>query len=100
MATNRRIVLNRRPVGPIEADVFRLDAEELPPLEEGEARARVVYVSIDPAMRGWLDEGDSYVPAVKIGEVMRAAGVGEVVESRSERYPEGAMVSGLLGWQE
>ncbi len=100
MTTNRRIVLARRPVGAIERDVFRLEAEELAPVKEGEARARVVYVSVDPAMRGWLDEGDTYLPAVKIGEVMRAVGVGEVVDSRNERYPEGALVSGLMGWQD
>jgi NADPH-dependent curcumin reductase CurA len=100
MPTNRRIVLQQRPVGPIDQNTFRLEEEELAPLEEGEARAKVLYVSLDPAMRGWLNEGDTYVPAVKIGEVMRASGVAEVVESRNDRFPVGAHVTALTGWQD
>ncbi len=100
MATNRKIVLQQRPVGPLGPEVFRLDTEELAALGDGEARARVLYVSLDPAMRGWLNEGDTYLPAVKIGEVMRAAGVAEIVESTSDRYPVGAKVVGMMGWQD
>ena len=87
MPTNRKIVLQQRPTGPIDGQVFRLEEEELVPLGDGEARAKVLYVSVDPAMRGWLDEGDTYVAAVGIGDVMRAMGVGEIVESRATVTP-------------
>jgi NADPH-dependent curcumin reductase CurA len=59
-----------------------------------------VYLSLDPTNRVWINEADSYLPAVKIGEVMRGGTIGEVVESRNDAYPVGSTVMGLLGWQE
>ncbi|HEX9259784.1 MAG TPA: NADP-dependent oxidoreductase [Acidimicrobiales bacterium] len=98
--TTRSIVLAQIPVGHPGPDTWRLETADVPVLGEGEALVRTRYLSLDPAMRGWINGVDTYVPAVKIGEVMRASGVGEVVESRSDRYPVGSLVSGLLGWQE
>src|SRR3954451_8983295 len=68
--------------------------------DDGEALVKVLQLSLDPAMRGWLNDVPSYVPPVGIGEVMRAIGVGVVVESRSDAVPEGAYVTGLFGVQE
>jgi NADPH-dependent curcumin reductase CurA len=67
---------------------------------DGEVLVQVLYVSLDPAMRGWMNEGRSYVPPVAIGEVMRAATVGRVLDSRSDRFAAGDRVSSWLGVQQ
>jgi NADPH-dependent curcumin reductase CurA len=67
---------------------------------EGEMLVKVIYISLDPAMRGWMNEGRSYVPPVGIGEVMRAIGIGRVVESKNPKFAAGDFVSGLFGVQE
>src|SRR5947208_15492487 len=67
---------------------------------EGEALVKVLMLSLDPAMRGWMNDVPSYIPPVGIGEVMRAIGVGRVVASRHDKVEEGQYVSGLFGIQE
>jgi NADPH-dependent curcumin reductase CurA len=67
---------------------------------EGEVLVKVLYLSLDPAMRGWMNEGRSYIPPVKIGEVMRAGGVGRVIESKSPVHAVGDFVTGMLGVQD
>ncbi|MGI8557231.1 MAG: NADP-dependent oxidoreductase [Solirubrobacteraceae bacterium] len=67
---------------------------------DGEVLVRLEFISLDPAMRGWMNDTRSYIPPVGIGEVMRALGVGEVVESRHPDFAPGEHVSGLLGVQE
>jgi NADPH-dependent curcumin reductase CurA len=67
---------------------------------DGEVLVKVLQLSLDPAMRGWMNDVPSYIPPVGIGEVMRAIGVGEVVASKAERVPEGSFVTGLVGIQE
>lgn len=67
---------------------------------DGEALVRNLYLSLDPAMRGWMREGDSYIEPVKLGEVMRGATVGEVLESKHPGYRPGDKVLGMLGWQD
>jgi NADPH-dependent curcumin reductase CurA len=100
-ALNRRMVLARRPAaGAIRDEDFRLEAVPLPEPGEGEVVVRVDVLGFDPAQRGWLDAGPSYVEPVRVGDVMRASGIGEVVASRHERWPVGTVVAGLLGWQE
>jgi NADPH-dependent curcumin reductase CurA len=69
------------------------------PLADGQVRVKVLYLSLDPAMRGWMNEGKSYIRPVAIGEVMRAGGVGVVVESKSPRFAVGEHVSGGFGVQ-
>lgn len=66
---------------------------------EGELLVRNLYLSCDPTQRGWIGR-DTYLPAVKIGEVIRSIAAGEVVESRDDRYEPGQLVQGMLGWQE
>jgi NADPH-dependent curcumin reductase CurA len=79
---------------------FDFVEEPVPALEDGEVLVRNLYMSFDPAMRGWMEDRPSYLPPVQIGEVMRAGGAGRVVESRNPSLPEGALVQGLFGWQE
>ncbi len=98
--TNRRHVLAQRPRGEVGDECFRFEETEVPALAEGEALVRTLYVSLDPTIRGWLDDAPGYMPPVQIGEVVRSGGVGEVVESRSGRYKVGDRLFGMPGWQE
>lgn len=82
-----------------EQDFARQEAE-VPALQEGQLRVRVEYVAFEPAMRGWMMDRPSYIPPVALGEVMRAAGVGRIEESRAEGFAVGDRVSGLLCWQD
>ena len=67
---------------------------------DGEALVHITWISIDPTNRMWINETPSYLPPVGIGEVMRAAGLGEVVASNNPNFPVGMTVQGLVGWQE
>ena len=100
MAKNRQIVLRERPTGMIDDRCFELIEEPVPEPGPGQALVRIQYVSLDPAMRGWLDDRDSYLPPVGIGEVMRSGGLGEVVVSNDPAVPVGSTVNGLVGWQD
>jgi NADPH-dependent curcumin reductase CurA len=97
---HRALHLTARPEGELQDDVLELRTGELPDLADGQFRVAVRYVSIDPAMRIWMTEQKSYWPPVPLGEVMRAAGIGEVVESNNAKFPVGAWVSGMLGVQD
>ena len=97
---NRRWLLAQRPVGMVEAGDFRFDEAACPEPAEGEVLLRVCWLAFDPAMRGWMEDRESYLPPVGIGEVMRGGGVAEVVASRHPDYAEGELVQGLFGWQE
>ena len=98
--TNRQWRLAKRPSGMVTEANFDFVEEPVPALEDGEVLVRNLYMSFDPAMRGWMEDRPSYLPPVQIGEVMRAGGAGQVVESRNPSLPEGALVQGLFGWQE
>lgn len=99
--TYSAIQLTRYPHGEITPDIFETVALPRPTLEEGQFLVKQTHMSLDPAMRTWLQpREDSYLPPVQIGEIMRAYGVGEVVESRNHDYPEGARVIGITGWAE
>ncbi len=97
---HRALHLAARPEGMPKDTDFDLRSDTLPDLEEGQLRVAVKYVSIDPAMRVWMSEAKSYWPPVGLGEVMRAAAIGEVVESRHPKFAAGAWVSGMLGVQD
>ncbi|CAN7169137.1 NADP-dependent oxidoreductase [Pseudoduganella sp. LjRoot289] len=100
MTTNRQFRLARRPQGIVQRSDFDYVAEPLRDPVEGEVLIQVLYVSLDPAMRGWMNAStDSYMPPVAIGEVMRAIAVGRVVASRLAGFAVGDHVSGLLGVQ-
>jgi NADPH-dependent curcumin reductase CurA len=95
MPQNRRFLLERRPAGMPVAEDFRLVEEAVPEPAEGEFVVRTVYASLDPAMRGWLDDAPSYMPPIPLGDAVRASTVGRVATSRNPDFPEGAWVSGL-----
>src|SRR5579872_4621518 len=97
---NHKFELAARPVGLPKRSDWNYKEEPVRELSDGEVLVKILYVSLDPAMRGWMNEGRSYVPPVQIGEVMRAATAGEVVESKSEKLAVGDSVSGWLGVQE
>lgn len=100
MLTNRQIVLRRRPHGLLAPGDTELVTVAAPVPVEGEALLRTTYVGLDAAVRTWLDDRPGYLPPVGIGEVIRAAGVGEVVESRCDAYRVGDIVTTLTGFQE
>jgi NADPH-dependent curcumin reductase CurA len=98
MTTNRRWVLAKRPAGVPQADDFKLEQTTLPDIQDGQALIRVEHISVDPGMRSRLS-GDSYAPAMAIGETIESAGVGKVLASRNPKFKEGAYVWGGFGWQ-
>ncbi|MBA1200716.1 NADP-dependent oxidoreductase [Pseudomonas capeferrum] len=98
--TNRRFLLTKRPVGAVRRDDFTFDEAAVPSPTEGQVQVKNLYLSLDPAMRGWMNEGKSYIPPVGLGEVMRALGVGQVTASNHPKYKVGDYVSGALGVQD
>lgn len=97
---NRRFLLRERPVGDFDPKVLQRVVEPVPTPGRGEALVRNRYLSLDPTNRIWMGEGESYLPPVPLGGVMRGATVGEVVASNNKKFPVGATVAGLLGWQD
>jgi hypothetical protein len=97
---NHQIRLAARPMGLPAASDWQHTAEPVAEPDDGGVVVRVKFASLDPAMRGWMNDARSYIPPVALGEVMRAAGVGEVIASRHRGFAEGDMVSGTLGVQE
>ena len=99
-ATNHQVRLARRPVGlPVLAD-WSFTAEPVAPPEPGGVLVKTLMLSLDPAMRGWMNEGKSYIAPVGIDEVMRAGGIGVVLASENPAFAIGDHVSGALGVQE
>ena len=97
---NHRFTLASRPVGMPKRTDWAYSEETVRELREGELLIRVLFISLDPAMRGWMNQSRSYVPPVAIGEVMRALAVGQVVASRNPRFAIGKHISGTFGVQE
>ncbi len=97
---NRQILLAARPVGMIKETDFARREVPIPVPQAGEFLVRNIYLSLDPTIRGWMRESDTYMPAIKIGEVMRGGGAGVVVESQHPRYVAGDIVFGMIGWQD
>ena len=96
---NTRVLLARRPTGLPGPDTWTIETAECSGPGEGEFLAEVRYISLDPAMRGWIKEGKSYIEPVEVGAVMRAGGVAEVVESRHPDFAVGDHVVGISGVQ-
>lgn len=99
-STNHQIRLASRPVGLPTRDNWQFTTEPVAEPAEGGVLVRVLMLSLDPAMRGWMNEGKSYIPPVGIGEVMRAGGVGRVIASRHPAFQPGDPVTGSFGVQE
>ncbi len=101
MMQYQAVQLVKRPETTITPDVFKIVTLETPQLKDGQILIKQTYMSLDPAMRGWMsDDQESYIPPVGLGEVMRSSGVGEVVESHNDHFPVGTKVSGMFGWTE
>jgi len=97
---NRQILLRRRPTGLVQPGDTELVTVPAPEPAEGEALVRTTYIGIDAAVRTWLNDQPGYLPPVQPGEVIRAAGIGEVVASRCDAYTVGDVVTTLSGFQE
>lgn len=99
-STNRQILLRRRPVGLLGPQDTELVTTATPAPADGEALLRTTYIGLDAAARTWLNDQPGYLPPVALGEVVRAAGIGEVVETRCDAYQVGDIVTTLTGFQE
>ena len=97
---NKQIKLAKRPVGLTAEDTWILEEQAIPEIEDGQILIRQDYISLDPAMRGWMNDARSYIPPVQIGEVMRAGSIGEVIQSRHSGFQVGDIVSGWGGVQQ
>jgi NADPH-dependent curcumin reductase CurA len=99
MTQNHLVRLKRRPRGLATRGDFTIAKEPVRSLKDGEIAVETKFISLDPAMRGWMNEGRSYVPPVGLGDVMRAFAVGNVVDSRHAALRAGDAVMGLFGVQ-
>jgi NADPH-dependent curcumin reductase CurA len=97
---SRELHLASRPVGEPGLDNFELVKAEVPELGDGQILVRNTWMSVDPYMRGRMDDAESYIPPFEVGGVLEGSAVGEVVASRSQDVPVGAVVSHFLGWRE
>ena len=97
---NRLFRLIKRPVGEPKRDDFAFAVEPVSALTEGQLLVKTLYLSLDPAMRGWMNDTKSYIAPVGLGDVMRAGGVGTVIESKHPKFQAGDTVSGMLNVQD
>lgn len=100
MPANRQILLDSRPTGEATLGNFKLVTSDTPPLREGQVLVRHHYLSLDPYMRGRMNDSKSYAASQPLGQVFQGGTVGEVVDSRNPRYAVGDQVVGFGGWQE
>jgi NADPH-dependent curcumin reductase CurA len=96
---NHRITLKARPAAIPGPEHFNQDVVPVRPLEAGELLVETMYISIDPAMRSWISSSSGYARGVAIGDVMRAGGIGRVLQTRAEEFATGDLVQGRTGWQ-
>ena len=97
---NKQVLLASRPRGPVEEADFRLVEAEVPPVLDGQVLTRVHYLSLDPYMRGRMEEAKSYAAPQPLGAVMIGGTVAEVVESKNPAFKPGDLVVGMAGWQQ
>lgn len=97
---NRQVRLAARPDGLPKDSDWAFDETPVPDPGDGQVLVKVTHISLDPAMRAWMNEGATYIEDVKVGEVMRAGAVGVVAKTHSPRFAEGDAVQGILGVQE
>lgn len=97
---SRELRLVARPLGVPRATDWTVGELPVPEISDGEFLVELTHISIDPAMRGWMEDRPSYLPPVALGDVMRASAIGRVIESRNPRFAPGEMVAGLFGVRE
>ncbi|MDO9259756.1 MAG: NADP-dependent oxidoreductase, partial [Polaromonas sp.] len=98
--SNHQVRLASRPVGLPTRDNWSFTTEPVAEPGPGGVLVKTLYLSLDPAMRGWMNEGKSYIPPVEIGAVMRAGGVGKVIASNNPAFAVGDYVNAGLDVQE
>ena len=99
MAINQKWILKERPTGLVDDSNFLFIEEELPEINDGEILIQTEYLSVDPTQRMWLTDIPGYLPPIQIDEVIRSGGMGRVIASKNERFNEGELVNGFVGWQ-
>ena len=97
---NRQFLLASRPHGMVKETDFEYSEATMPSIKEGQALVKTKYISLDPSMRGQMENRADYVAPLQLGDVMRARGVAEIVESKSDKLPEGALAWGVYGMQD
>ena len=100
MVLNKQLLLQQRPLGLPKKDTWKLVETDIPKPKEGEFLVQCDYVSLDPAMRGWINAGKSYIAPVELNDVMRAGGVGKIIESNHQDFKVGEYVYGQTGVQQ
>ena len=100
MNNNRQWLLAKRPHGIVTRDNFEYAEGPIPEPGEGEVLVRNLFLSFDPTQRGWMEDRESYLPPVQIGEPMRAGSIGQVVESNNDEFAKGDIVQTTGGWQD
>lgn len=96
---NTQILLSSRPQGTPNQSNFRVVQTQVAALKQGEVLVQTLFLSLDPAMRGWMSDAKSYIPPVPLNTPMRAGGIGVVLESKHEKFASGDIVNGFLNWQ-
>jgi NADPH-dependent curcumin reductase len=97
LVKNTQILLANRPDGMVKDSDFNIVDSDVPPLNDGQVLIKIHYISLDPAIRGWMNAGTTYIPGVPLGGVMRAFSAGQIIESKNPNFHEGQFVEGLLG---
>ena len=97
---NRQVILKSRPADIPQADNFEIIESDVPDLRDGQILVHNIYLSVEPAMRGWVSNVANYSEPVRIGEVMRSFAAGEVLQSAHPDFKPGDKVMGMFGWQE
>lgn len=97
---NKQLLFIKRPVGEVDSDTWSLETNPIPEIKEGQILIKQHYISLDPAMRGWMNNSKSYIEPMAIGSVMRAGSVGEVIASKNPRFKVGDYLAGTGGVQQ
>src|SRR4029450_3084409 len=97
---NRQVILKSRPADIPQAEHFDIVVSDVPDLRDGQILVHNIYLSVEPAMRGWVSAVANYSEPVRIGEVMRSFAAGEVLQSAHPDFNPGDKVMGMFGWQE
>lgn len=100
MKTNHQWLIAARPEGAVKESDFRWQETPVPALADGQVLVRTTHLSLDPTNRIWMNEAESYLPALNLGDVMRGGAIGVVEESRHAGFSAGDLAQGLLGWQQ
>ena len=98
--STKKFILKKRPSGEVSADNFELIEENLPDIKQGEILVKVNYLSVDPYMRNRMNNVESYVSPFELDSAITGDGIGEVAETKSDRFTTGDLVVGILPWQE